>query len=142
VDHLAPSLCFYSKGSTLSVQPQQQPLRLIPATIDSGFAKGKTTEKILVDPKTGIHYCTQEGCDYSGKSFGSVRGHMGGHSERKSSADSLGKRLDRVATELVDIRDEMMKVKHTNATAEWKDRALKAERRLATLRRALGMEQE
>jgi hypothetical protein len=121
-------------------------VRLIPATITSGKATGLTTSKVLVDPATGLHYCAD--CEYTAPTFASARSHRVTHStkSRKQRKDArvkrgtpdLAARIDQIGALLDEVRAEFVDISDAKVDASWKARATAAERRLATLRRALG----
>lgn len=134
-------------------------VHLTPAVMPFGYGKGYPSTKILTDGTK--FYCagdTDAGTpcpdEYVGDSFGQVMAHRsGGHGARKARntqrraqrqpveqaladikarAQALIQDVDNVEVRLHEAKD------NGKVPAEWKERALKAERSLSTLRRALG----
>lgn len=122
---------------------------IVPGTMPVGPYAGRPSNKILVDTQTGEHVCSL--CGFRESGWHQVLGHMS-HQHRSAAAkkkvrekaakkdgrlDLIG-RLDGIAADLNDLRREVGAADDARVDAAWKKRALDAERRLATLRRALG----
>lgn len=126
---------------------QTIPNTLVPAVITDGRGKGLTTTKILWNSNTGRYHCSE--CNYTNPKFAGARGHRSKHgAPRKVKRQATPSLNDRVASVLADLQAVIEELgaaaAHTEngkVDASWKHRAQTAERRLATLRRALGTDE-
>lgn len=112
----------------------------------SPLRKGVTFTRIrrlLLDDGSTIHGCSE--CDYTAEKVGQVRAHLRKHAPRPTVAFrprrieemNVGELIERARQNdaVADALDRM-----TDDRNEWKARALKAERAMANLRKALGVE--
>lgn len=125
--------------------------RLQDATITSGLALGKPTPSVKVDPATGIHYCNSTAapdCPYTAAKFSSVRAHQSSHTRLPKKGKSKVSAAQDVVTQgrllLAQLDAALGSLLEQDGGNEeldkWKARAKTAERKLSTLRRALGQE--
>lgn len=122
--------------TTISTSPT-----LVPAVIPYGRAKGRTTNTTLFDVSTGSYHCAD--CDYVAENYGKVFAHRRQHAAPKpprakaKPAPQVDKIADAVAL-LTDALADAQPKDDDRVSAEWKTRALAAERSLKSLRRILG----
>jgi len=132
----------------MNQHPTADQLGLVPATIPNGVGAGSKTSKILVNPITGSHFCAS--CDFVDTSYSKVRVHRRfehgrGSGRRKASAEpNIHEQIMAVRQMLDAVRESLAKSTESAeqqpemVPAEWKTRALSAERQLRSLRRILG----
>lgn len=120
---------------------------LVPVVIPFGVGVGRQTKKILVNPMSGVHHCAD--CDYMAESYNIVRRHRadahGKGAGRKKGSQNAPKTIEAKLTEaallLLSVRDDLAAPDDKKAdvvSADWKTRALAAEKSLKSLRRILG----
>lgn len=111
---------------------------LIPATFSHGKRAGSKTDKVLVNPVTGTHFCAD--CDYTGERFSQVFAHRRAHGKpQQKKVGALDERVTEAVVLLMSVRDEIAGGDgEKRVSAEWKARALSAEKQLKSLRRILG----
>jgi hypothetical protein len=114
---------------------------LEPTTYRTNLGVTTTTKKILHNTITGQYHCAF--CDYVADKPGRVGPHLSKHRtsprKRPSNTKPAVSRLDQIQALLDEARAEVAaQPSEAKVDASWKQRALAAERRLATLKRALG----
>lgn len=124
---------------------------LVPATIPDGRAKGSTNSRVLQNVVSGVYHCAV--CDYISHSYHGCMSHLSTHSDKprkrrtaKPAEPTIEDKLAVAADILTEIRADLDANKAAadetpKVDAEWKSRALAAEKSLKSLRRILGTEE-
>lgn len=112
------------------------------ATMPYGKGAGFPISNVLTNSDESVFYCAEPGCDYTAPKFSSVFAHSGVHAggargrKRVHNQHGLANLKRRIGDMLQDIETLEREIDSLKHDEPYRERALRAERELAQIRRA------